>query len=82
MRQAGAEPPQPLALNWRSDRPIKKQGTRTGRSPKTMPTLFRFVVTLGVLVAICYGAMFALATFVQPKKAEMTVRVPLDKLAR
>ncbi len=45
-----------------------------------MPTLFRFLVTIGVIAGIAYGAMFALVTFVEPKKGEMTVRVPLDKL--
>jgi hypothetical protein len=45
-----------------------------------MPTLFRFLVTIGILVGIAYGAMFALVTYVEPKKGEMTVRVPLDKL--
>ncbi|MDW6026074.1 histidine kinase [Mesorhizobium sp. BAC0120] len=45
-----------------------------------MPTLLRFLVTLGVIAGLVYGAMFALATFVEPKKAEMTVRVPLDNL--
>jgi hypothetical protein len=45
-----------------------------------MPTLFRFLVTIGIIVGIIYGAMFALVTFVEPKQGEMTVRVPLDKL--
>jgi hypothetical protein len=45
-----------------------------------MPTLFRFLVTIGILAGIVYGAMFALVTFVEPKKGEITVRVPLDKL--
>ena len=45
-----------------------------------MPTLFRFLVIIGVIVGIVYGAMFALVTFVEPKKGEMTVRVPLEKL--
>jgi len=31
-----------------------------------MPTLFRFLVIIGMLVAIVYGAMFALVTFVEP----------------
>ena len=35
---------------------------------------------IGVLVGLVYGAMFALVTFVEPKKGEMTVRVPLDKV--
>ena len=45
-----------------------------------MPTLFRFLVTSASSPAIVYGAMFALVTFVEPRKGEMTVRVPLDKL--
>ncbi|MBX3578684.1 MAG: histidine kinase [Rhizobiaceae bacterium] len=45
-----------------------------------MPTLFRFLLTIGVLVGIVYGGMFALATYVQPKQGEMTVRIPADKL--
>jgi hypothetical protein len=45
-----------------------------------MPTLFRFLVTIGIIVGIVYGAMFALVAYVEPKKGEMTVRVPLDKL--
>jgi hypothetical protein len=47
---------------------------------KLMPTLFRFVVTLTILAGIVYGAMFALAMFVEPRKAEMSVRIPPEKL--
>jgi hypothetical protein len=45
-----------------------------------MPTLFRFLVTLGVLAGLAYGAMFALVTFVQPKRGEITIRIPADKV--
>ena len=45
-----------------------------------MPTLFRFLMIIGVLVGLVYGAMFALVTLVEPKKGEMTVRVPLEKV--
>lgn len=45
-----------------------------------MPTLFRFVMTLAVLAGIVYGAMFALVMFVEPKQAELSVKVPLDRL--
>ena len=45
-----------------------------------MPTLFRFVVTLAILAGIAYGTMFALVMFVEPKKAEMSVRIPQEKL--
>jgi len=58
----------------------KDTGTKGGRAQPNMPTLFRFLVTIGILVGMAYGAMFALVTYVEPKKGEMTVRVPLDKL--
>lgn len=45
-----------------------------------MPTLFRFVVTLVILAGIAYGAMLALVMFVEPKTAEISVRIPADKL--
>lgn len=45
-----------------------------------MPTLFRFIVTIGVLVGLAYGAMFALVTFVEPRQGEMSARVPFEKL--
>ena len=41
-----------------------------------MPSLFRFILILGILGSIGYGAMFALATFVEPKPREMTVTIP------
>jgi hypothetical protein len=45
-----------------------------------MPTLFRFLLTIGFLVGLFYGGMYALATFVVPKQGEMTVRIPVEKL--
>jgi hypothetical protein len=45
-----------------------------------MPTLFRFVVTLAVLAGIVYGAMVALVMFVEPKQAELSVRIPAEEL--
>lgn len=45
-----------------------------------MPTLFRFLATIAVLCGIAYGAMYALVTFVEPNKGEMTVRIPAEKL--
>ncbi|HVY58276.1 MAG TPA: histidine kinase [Xanthobacteraceae bacterium] len=44
-----------------------------------MPTLFRFILVLGILGGVGYGAMFALATFVQPQPREITVTIPQDK---
>jgi hypothetical protein len=45
-----------------------------------MPTLFRLLMTIGVIAGVAYGAMFALVTYVQPKQGEMSVRIPPDKL--
>jgi hypothetical protein len=53
-------------------------GFKAGRG--LMPTLFRFLVVIGVIVGVVYGAMWSLATFVEPRQGEMTVRVPAEKL--
>ena len=45
-----------------------------------MPTLFRFVLTLLILAGMAYGAMFALDVFVQPRTAELSVKIPPEKL--
>ena len=45
-----------------------------------MPSLIRFLVLCAVLAGCVYGAMFALATFVEPNPREMTVRIPSEKL--
>lgn len=45
-----------------------------------MPTLFRFLTIIAIIAGIVYGAMYALATFVEPRTGEITVRVPPEKL--
>ena len=45
-----------------------------------MPTLFRLLLIIAVIVGIGYGAMFALATFVQPNIGEISHRVPAERL--
>ncbi len=45
-----------------------------------MPTLFKFVITLCLLAAIVYGAMLALVILVEPKKAEISERIPSDRI--
>jgi hypothetical protein len=47
-----------------------------------MPSLLRLLVVLGVLGGLAYGAMFALAHFVQPKPREITVTIPQDRLLK
>lgn len=45
-----------------------------------MPSLFRFLVTIGVFVGLIYGAMYALVLYVEPEPREMTERVSTDKI--
>lgn len=45
-----------------------------------MPTLFRFLMVIGVIGAVIYGAAFALTRFVTPQPREMTVTIPPDRL--
>jgi hypothetical protein len=47
-----------------------------------MPSLFRFLTVVAVLGGIGYGAMYALANFVNPKPREMTVSIPPDKFLK
>jgi hypothetical protein len=47
-----------------------------------MPSLFRFLVAVGLLVGLIYGAIYALASYVEPTPREMTVTVPRDILAK
>ena len=43
-----------------------------------MPSLFRFLTVIAILIALVYAAMFALAEFVTPHQTEISDRVPLD----
>ncbi len=45
-----------------------------------MPTLTRLVLFLALVAAIVYGAMYALANFVEPDTREITVDIPASKL--
>lgn len=45
-----------------------------------MPSLFRFLVFIGVMAGIFYGSMFALTVFVEPEQREMSERIPASKL--
>jgi hypothetical protein len=70
-----------MPLKWPQHRLIRKQIRAGEKEPaRFMPTLFRFVVTLAVLAGIVYGAMVALVMFVEPKQAELSVRIPAEKL--
>ena len=47
-----------------------------------MPSLFRFLTVVAVIGAIIYGAIFALANFVNPKPREMTITISADKFLK
>ena len=47
-----------------------------------MPSLIRLIFAVGLMGGFAYGAMFALANFVQPKPREMTITIPAQKLAK
>ena len=47
-----------------------------------MPSLFRFLIVVGVLGGLAYGTMFVLAHWFDPKPREITVSVPPDKFAK
>lgn len=45
-----------------------------------MPSLFRFLILIGILAGIGYGTMLALAFLVEPTPREMTVRIPSERM--
>ncbi|MBO6756756.1 MAG: hypothetical protein JJ902_10560 [Roseibium sp.] len=47
-----------------------------------MPTLTRLILVLIVLGGLGYGALYALANFVEPREREITVRVQKDGFGR
>jgi hypothetical protein len=47
-----------------------------------MPSLFRFLVLLGMLGGLAYGAVFSLARYVELHPREITVTVPADKFVK
>ena len=47
-----------------------------------MPSLFRFLMVVGLLGGLIYGAIYALASFVEPTPREMTITVPRDVLIK
>jgi hypothetical protein len=70
----------PNALEMTGFAPHNGTAQKQDGRAQPMPTLFRLLVTLGILVGLVYGAMFALVTYVKPKRGEMTVRVPVERL--
>jgi hypothetical protein len=55
---------------------------RNRREFQTMPSLFRFLLVVGILGGLVYAAMFALAYYVEITPREITVSVPPDRFFR
>jgi hypothetical protein len=47
-----------------------------------MPSLFRFLAVVAVIVGVAYSVIYALANFVKPSTREMTVTIPQDKFLK
>ncbi|QKV20150.1 histidine kinase [Oricola thermophila] len=45
-----------------------------------MPSLIRFLFTIGVLAGIVYAGMWALVFYVDPTPREMQVRIPANRI--
>jgi len=63
----------------------RQTGTQPLRSSswlKAMPSLFRFLIFIGLIAGIGYGAVFALANLVTYKPREITVTIPPDKFLK
>jgi hypothetical protein len=55
---------------------------RSRREFQTMPSLFRFLLVVGILGGLVYGAMFTLAHYVEVTPRDITVSVPPDRFFR
>lgn len=47
-----------------------------------MPSLFRFLVVVGIVVGLIYAGMVALTQLYDPPQREITVSVPPDRYSK
>jgi hypothetical protein len=47
-----------------------------------MPSLFRFLAFVAIVVGVIYGGMYALAQFYNPASREITVSIPPDRYSK
>ena len=47
-----------------------------------MPSLFRFLAAVGIIIAVVYGSMVALTVLVQPQSREISVTIPQDRFSK
>lgn len=55
---------------------------RQNTARKPMPSLFRFLSVIAIIVGLIYGAVYALANFVNPTPREMTINISPDKFQK
>jgi len=46
-----------------------------------LPSLFRFLIVVGVLAALAYAGMWSLVAFVEPQQREMSKTLPPNALS-
>ena len=47
-----------------------------------MPSLFRFLIVVGMLGALVFGSLFAVGVVLEPEQREMSTPVPGIKIRR
>jgi hypothetical protein len=47
-----------------------------------MPSLFRLLLVIGVIVGVVYGGIYALATWFEPTPRDITVTIPPDRFMK
>jgi len=62
--------------------PKPPERPETGKSRRPMPSLFRFLSAIAIIGGLVYGAVYALANFVNPTPREMTIHISSDKFLK
>ena len=47
-----------------------------------MPSLFRFLALVGIVIGMLYGGMLALTQLYNPPQREITVPIPPDRFSK
>lgn len=47
-----------------------------------MPSLFRFIAVVSILVAVGYGSLYVLAVYFEPEQSEVQKKIPSVKIRK
>jgi hypothetical protein len=61
---------------------LRRAGFARTNRIANMPSLFRFLVFVGLIGGLAYVAVFSLANFVPHKPREISVTIPNDKFVK